>query len=1017
MMKINKLLGWAFMALATITSCSEDTDVLTQESEIKLTSEITPSRVTALEYQSTQIVAGQQVGVTIIGATTSHNNVVWNVGENGALINTGDKVYYGAGDATITAYHPYNSAWTSTSHSFSVNTDQSSEENYRNSDLLWATAASSKTENAVPLEFTHKLAKINVTLDPEENTMDLSGATISICNTKISTTFNPTTGVISDASGDPKEIKAGVTSAEAYTASAIVVPQTVNSGSQFIKIALGEKIFYYTLSANKELKSGYSHNYTLTVKEQKVEVRGESEIADWTDESNVGDAEEFNETLLLPDGSTFNSIVAQFLEANTGLTKIKFVANSNTTSESILVTDEDGTKGYLVANGECLEIHTAANSFIGNSDCSNMFSGYNGNSYTPLDNRITSIELGTCFKTSQVTNMSNMFSECSVLTSLDVQHFNTENVTNMGSMFYYCPKLASLEVGNFNTTNVTDMNNMFSYCSKLTTLDVANFETSNVLDMSDMFERCSNLTSLDISNFDTRNVTNMSRMFYDCSLLPLLDVSNLKTENVTDMGYMFYNCSALTLLDVSEFNTSNVTNMMYMFNGCSSLTSLDTSNFDTGKVTSFTGLFSGCSNLNAVDVSGFNTTNATGMSSMFSGCSKLSVIDVSKFNTSNVSGMGGMFDGCSSLSGLDLLNFTFGKYPNVSDMLNLTGSTAGSRPILVKVTKEGYIYLTQVTSNCDINQEYAKFVNEDGSDCVYEEDVRVYNSSTTAVQPELVDNVYLIQSAANLKWFMENCDNVSYKSAHYKLTTDIVSYNISWDPVWFSGIFDGGNHSIANLKFYGYEDCAYGFFAYMSGTVKNLVLINPTISQTGDNDSYGMNSGLLAAQASGLIINCGIIGGSVSVSSTSKAWANGGGMVGNLVSGALMKGCYVIGTTIKGDHTRNGTYVGGLIGESYSGHKTITSCYTKDIIISGNNGCNIGTFIGHTKSSSISITTCYYDSHTDAIGNSYNPENIMMSTFQELTDENFTQAITQMNANLTDCDYIFGEDGLFVKRQ
>ena len=39
-MKKSKLLGWAFMALATITSCSEDTDVLTQESEIKLTSEL-----------------------------------------------------------------------------------------------------------------------------------------------------------------------------------------------------------------------------------------------------------------------------------------------------------------------------------------------------------------------------------------------------------------------------------------------------------------------------------------------------------------------------------------------------------------------------------------------------------------------------------------------------------------------------------------------------------------------------------------------------------------------------------------------------------------------------------------------------------------------------------------------------------------------------------------------------------------------------------------------------------------
>ena len=320
-MKKSKLLGWAFMALASITSCSDETEVLTQESEIKLTSEITPSRVTSLDYQSTQIVAGQQVGVTITGATTSHNNVVWNVGENGALTNTGNAVYYGAGDATITAYHPYNSA--SSSYTFSVNTDQSSEENYRNSDLLWATAASSKTENAVPLAFTHELAKINVTLVPEENTMDLSGATISICNTKISTTFNPTTGAISDASGDPQEIKAGVTTADAKTASAIVVPQTVSSGSQFIKIVLGEKIFYYTLSAGKELKSGYSHNYTLTVKEQKVEVKGDSEIADWTDEEEAtGAAEEIAsiKVTLLSAGTLNQYITNENINSITSLT-------------------------------------------------------------------------------------------------------------------------------------------------------------------------------------------------------------------------------------------------------------------------------------------------------------------------------------------------------------------------------------------------------------------------------------------------------------------------------------------------------------------------------------------------------------------------------------------------------------------------------------------------------------------------------------------------------------------------
>ena len=137
MIKKSKLLGWAFMALASLSACTDNAgDVLAGESEIRLTSEITPSRVTSLDYQSTQIVPGQEVGITITGAKAAHKNVAWRVGEDGELTNTGDPVFWGNEDVVITAYHPYNSAWTGTSHEFSVSTDQSDHANYRNSDLL-----------------------------------------------------------------------------------------------------------------------------------------------------------------------------------------------------------------------------------------------------------------------------------------------------------------------------------------------------------------------------------------------------------------------------------------------------------------------------------------------------------------------------------------------------------------------------------------------------------------------------------------------------------------------------------------------------------------------------------------------------------------------------------------------------------------------------------------------------------------------------------------------------------------
>ena len=145
-------------------------------------------------------------------------------------------------------------------------------------------------------------------------------------------------------------------------------------------------------------------------------------------------------------------------------------------------------------------------------------------------------------------------------------------------------------------------------------------------------------------------------------------------------------------------------------------------------------------------------------------------------------------------------------------------------------------------------------------------------------------------------------------------------------------------------------------------------------------------------------------------------------MVGSLQRNAVIKGCYVIGTEISGSNTRNGVQIGGLVGDfpGYNNNDetiSITSCYTKDISIIEYGGCSAGGFIGHTKGSTATINTCFYDESYLAIGGSYTSGNITTNTFEALSDSNFGEAIRKMNANLTDCDYIFGEDGLFVKRQ
>ena len=283
------------------------------------------------------------------------------------------------------------------------------------------------------------------------------------------------------------------------------------------------------------------------------------------------------------------------------------------------------------------------------------FSTYTPTSLYGFFTSLTKLETITGLEylnTEKVTDMSDMFSNCSALTSLDVTNFNTEKVTNMSFMFYKCSKLTSLDVTKFNTANVTDMNGMFFSCVALTSLDVSKFNTVNVTNMPQMFYKCSKLTSLDVSKFNTMNVTNMSSMFSSCHTLTSLDVRNFNTANVTNMSYMFYSCSSLTSLDVTHFNTEKVTDMRFMFSSCSSLTSLDVTYFNTAKVTNMSYMFSSCLSLTSLYLTNFNTANVTNMSRMFENCRALTTIYASsKFVTTKVSNSDDMFNNCEKLKG------------------------------------------------------------------------------------------------------------------------------------------------------------------------------------------------------------------------------------------------------------------------------------------------------------------------------------------------------------------------------
>ena len=70
--------------------------------------------------------------------------------------------------------------------------------------------------------------------------------------------------------------------------------------------------------------------------------------------------------------------------------------------------------------------------------------------------------------TSEVTNMDDMFTNCKLLTSLDLSSFNTSKVVYMGWMFSGCTNLRTIYVGDgWNTAAVTSSSDMFWNCTSL----------------------------------------------------------------------------------------------------------------------------------------------------------------------------------------------------------------------------------------------------------------------------------------------------------------------------------------------------------------------------------------------------------------------------------------------------------------------------------------------------------------------------------------------------------------------
>ncbi|MBR2291381.1 MAG: fimbrillin family protein, partial [Prevotella sp.] len=210
-MKANKFFTAvaSLMAAVAFTACSneelENQPVKSQAKQINLTTSLAKTRA-ASNIQEDAITS--QVGVFGVsnGASTADvgNNVEYTV-NSGSLSSTSAMTWPSDGSTSVSfyGYAPYNSEWAYGSvNAFSVATDQSEESAYLASDLLYGVPATnpvSQTDDAVNLAFTHKLAKLTITVNRASGcTVDLSNAVVTITGTNTKTSLNPSTGALAE---------------------------------------------------------------------------------------------------------------------------------------------------------------------------------------------------------------------------------------------------------------------------------------------------------------------------------------------------------------------------------------------------------------------------------------------------------------------------------------------------------------------------------------------------------------------------------------------------------------------------------------------------------------------------------------------------------------------------------------------------------------------------------------------------------------------------------------------------
>jgi surface protein len=173
---------------------------------------------------------------------------------------------------------------------------------------------------------------------------------------------------------------------------------------------------------------------------------------------------------------------------------------------------------------------------------------------------------------SAVTDMTNMFSNCTILNGpANIGSWDTRNVTTLTGAFRDTYAF-NQPLGDWNTSNVTTMDYMFLN-AKAFNQPVGDWDTGKLTSTEAMFFGAS-VFNQPLSGWNTENVTKMSAMFYNASSFNQ-PIGNWDTGNVQTMAMMFASLDASGSpvpperydfnQPIGNWNTANVIDFRAMF--------------------------------------------------------------------------------------------------------------------------------------------------------------------------------------------------------------------------------------------------------------------------------------------------------------------------------------------------------------------------------------------------------------------------------------------------------------------